>query len=201
MQPILPQTIRNLIEEFSQLPGIGTKTAERFVFYLLKKQPADLQRFANNLSRLKENVKLCSICQTLAEQDPCYICSNPERDKSIICVVAEPTDLAAIEKTDDYQGVYHVLNGVLNPIENITPDKLKIDELIQRIKKDKPQEVILALNPDIEGESTSLYLNKLLKALDIKVTRLAKGLPMGSDLEYADQATLSSALFNRKDID
>ncbi|MFH1173237.1 MAG: recombination mediator RecR [bacterium] len=201
MQPILPQAIKSLTEQFCQLPGIGTKTAERFVFYLLKKNPEELKRFASALGQLKENIKICSICQNLAENDPCFICSSSNRDQTTICVVAEPTDLAAIEKTGDYRGAYHVLNGVLNPIEGITPDQLKIDELVQRIKKTRPQEIILALNPDIEGEATSLYLNKILKALDVKVTRIAKGLPLGSDLEYADQATLSSALANRRNID
>lgn len=201
MQPVLPQAIKSLVEQFSQLPGIGTKTAERFVFYLLKKNPEELKRFAEIINQLKASIQTCSVCQNFAETNPCFICQDHNRDQNTICVVAEPTDLAAIEKTGDYRGLYHVLNGVLNPIEGITPDRLKIEELIKRIKEKKPKEIILALNPDIEGEATSLYLNKLLKALDVKVTRLAKGLPLGSDLEYADQATLSSALANRRNID
>ncbi len=201
MQPLLPPTIQNLISEFSQLPGIGAKTAERFVFYLLKKDPAELKKFADNLGQLKDKIKICSVCQNYSEQDPCLICSDKNRDQTVICVVAEPTDLTAIEKTGEFKGVYHILGGVLNPLEGITPDKLKINELVERIKKTRPKEIILGLNPDIEGETTSLYLNKIFKTLDVKVTRLAKGLPMGSDLEYADQATLSSALNNRRSVD
>ena len=201
MQSPLPQSIKSLIDQFSQLPGIGPKTAERFVFYLLKKDSVELKKFADNLGQLKDKIKICSVCQNYSEQDPCLICQDKNRDQSIICVVAEPTDLAAIEKTGEFKGVYHILGGALNPLDNITPDKLKINELVGRIKKNRPKEIILGLNPDIEGETTALYLNKILKTLDIKVTRLAKGLPMGSDLAYADQATLASALNNRKSID
>lgn len=201
MQSPLPQSIKSLIEQFSQLPGIGSKTAERFVFHLLKKPKEELTKFGNNLSQLKDSVKTCSICQNYSEQDPCLICNDQNRDQSIICLVAEPTDLTAIEKTNEFKGVYHILGGVLNPLDNITPDKLRINELVERIKKNRPKEIILGLNPDIEGETTALYLNKLLKTLDVKITRLAKGLPMGSDLEYADQATLASALSNRRSLD
>lgn len=201
MQSPLPQSIKSLIDQFSQLPGIGAKTAERFVFYLLKKDPAELKKFADNLGQLKDKIKNCSICQNYSEQDPCLICNDKNRDQSIVCVVSEPTDLTAIEKTNEFKGVYHILGGVLNPLDGITPDKLRINELVERIKKNRPKEIILGLNPDIEGETTSLYLNKILKTLDIKITRLAKGLPMGSDLEYADQATLASALNNRRSLD
>ncbi len=201
MQSPLPQSIKSLIEQFSQLPGIGPKTAERFVFYLLKKNPEEIKKFAEAIGQLKDKIKICSICQNYSEQDPCLICSDKNRDQTIICVVAEPTDLAAIEKTGEFKGVYHILGGVLNPLDNITPDKLKINELVERIKKNRPKEIILGLNPDIEGETTALYLNKILKTLDVKVTRLAKGLPMGSDLAYADQATLASALNNRRSLD
>ena len=182
-----PSSIQNLINQFSQLPGIGPKTAERFVFHLLKQSPEQLNKFAKDLTQLKNKTVRCSICQNFTDQ-------------KTICVVAEPQDIIALEKIGDYQGVYHVLGGLLNSLDNITPDKLTIDKLTERIKNNQPKEIILALNPNIEGESTALYLTKLLKPLNIKITRLARGLPMGSDLAYADEVTLGSALQGRREI-
>lgn len=195
-----PNIIQKLIEYFSALPGIGPKTAEKFVFYLLKQPREELQNFSKAISELKDKISICPICYNYSETQPCQICQNQKRNRSVICVVARPQDIAAIEKTKEYLGVYHLLEGVLNPLEGITPDKLKIKELIDRIKKDNVKEIILALNPDIEGETTILYLKKILKPYRIKMTRLARGLPIGSDLEYADEVTLSNALKGRKAV-
>ncbi|MCD6471345.1 recombination protein RecR [bacterium] len=191
--------IQNLIAEFSKFPGIGPKTAEKFVFYLAKKDINYLENFIKKIISLK-NIKTCKICGNYTEKEICDICSNPKRDHSVICVVAKPQDLVAIEKTGEYNGVYHILYGLIDQSKNIGPEKLKIKELIQRIKTEKVKELILALNPSLEGEITILYLKKILKPLKIKITQLARGLPMGSDLEYADEITLSSALKNRKQI-
>ena len=198
--PKFPEPIQNLINEFNKLPGIGPKTSERFVFYLLKQPKEEISRLAQVLENLKDKITYCSVCQNVSEKNPCIICSDQKRSKTTICVVAESHDMASIENTGEFNGLYHVLGGNLNPLENITPDKLKIKELVQRIKKDGVKEIILALNPDLEGESTTLYLTKLLKPLNIKITRLARGLPMGSDLEYADEVTLSNALKGRLEI-
>ncbi len=198
--PKFPEPIQNLINEFNKLPGIGPKTSERFVFYLLKQPKEEISRLAQVLENLKDKITYCSVCQNVSEKNPCIICSDQKRSKTTICVVAESHDMASIENTGEFNGLYHVLGGNLNPLENITPDKLKIKELVQRIKKDGVKEIILALNPDLEGESTTLYLTKLLKPLNTKITRLARGLPMGSDLEYADEVTLSNALKGRLEI-
>lgn len=195
-----PEAIKKLIKEFTNLPGIGEKTAERLVFYLLDQSKQSLLNFSQALSNLKEKIVRCSQCQNFSDANLCLICQDKKRNPGVICVVAKPQDVVAIEKTNEYQGVYHVLGGVLNPLEGITPEQLKIKELISRLKKDKIREIILALNPDLEGESTILYLVKLLKPYKIKITRLAKGLPMGSDLEYADEVTLSNALKGRREI-
>ena len=192
-----PSTIQNAIDHFAKLPGIGPKTAQRMVFYLLKQSKDDLQAFSQSISKLKEGLKTCSTCQTISEQDPCEICSNKSRNQKQICVVAEPSDITTIESTGEYKGLYHVLGGTINTLTGVTPDKLKVKELAERINKQKPDEIIFALNPDLEGETTIIYLAKLLKPAKIKLTRLAKGLPMGSDLEYADEVTLESALRGR----
>jgi len=194
------ETIEKLISEFSKLPGIGQKTAERFVFYLLKQPKEELEKLNLALKNLEKNIKICSICQNFSETDPCPICSSKSRDKSIICVVAEPQDLLAIEKTGEYKGTYHVLHGVINLPEGITPNRLKINELLERVKKNRIKEIILALNPDIEGESTALHIKKLLSPFNLKITKLARGLAMGSELEYADEITLADALKGRKEI-
>lgn len=199
-----PSPIQNLIDHFSRLPGVGPKTALRFVFYLLKQPKEEVEKFATALGVIKSSISTCSICQNFSEKDPCPICSNPKRDQSTICIVAEHQDLPVIENTGEYHGTYHVLGGVLDTLHGITPEQLKIKELINRIKisDGKIREIILALNPDLEGETTMLYLTKLIKSFNksIKVTRLARGLPMGSDLEYADEITVSDALKGRKEI-
>lgn len=195
-----PEPIQNLIEEFNKLPGIGPKTSERFIFYLLKQPEKELDKLAERIKYLKEKITLCSICFVFTDKTPCVICSDARRDQKTICVVAESPDVLAIEKTGKYQGTYHVLEGVINQIEGIGPDQLKIKELVNRIKKDGIKEVILATNPDLEGESTALYLVRLLKPLKIKITRLGRGLPMGSNIEYADEVTLANALAGRGEI-
>ena len=197
-----PPAIQNLIDEFNKLPGIGPKTSERFVFYLLKQSEEEIEKFAKAIENLKKKITICSQCYNFSEKDPCPICTDPRRDKSLLCVVAYPQDLQAIEKTNEYKGLYHILGGILNPIEGIGPKELKIQELLKRVKKSnsKIQEIILGLNPDLEGEATAIYLAKLLRPLKIKVARLARGLPMGSDLQYADEVTLSNALEGRKEM-
>jgi len=209
-----PSPIQNLIDAFNKLPGIGPKTSERFVFYLLKKPKEEIEKLAWLIKNLKEKISLCSFCFDFSENNlypagsqkdsygTCSICNNPKRDHAIICVVAEPQDISVIEKTREYQGIYFVLGGLLNSIGGITPEKLRVEQLIKKIaNQEEPiKEIILALNPDLEGETTVLYLTKLLKPYKIKITRLAQGLPMGSELEYADEVTLSKALSGRREI-
>ncbi|MDD2807190.1 MAG: recombination mediator RecR [Patescibacteria group bacterium] len=196
-----PDSIKNLLDQFSRLPGIGPKTAERLVFFLLKQPKEDLARFGMALEHLRDKITVCRSCLNFTENDPCLICSDKRRDRQLICIVAKPQDLFALEKTSEYVGVYHVLGGVIDPIEGITPEDLKIRELVNRIKLDRVTEIILALNSDMSGETTILYLTKLLKQFkDVKITRLAQGLPIGSDLEYVDQVTLSNALRGRREL-
>lgn len=196
-----PRPIRNLIDQFSKLPGIGPKTAERLVFNLLKWKHTDKADFANALNELNNSITQCSTCQNISEKDPCFICSDKNRDKTKLCVVAESHDLAAIENTGDYNGHYHVLGGVLDPLHGITPDVLNTNELVAKLQKNIITEILLAFNPDMEGEATMIYLKNLLEPFKkSKVTRLARGMPVGSDLEYTDEVTLSSAIQNRKEI-
>lgn len=195
----LPYSVKKLIDEFLQFPGIGPKTAERFTFYLLKKQEKDLNKLAEAVQNLKKELKTCSVCFNIAESDPCDVCENPQRDKSVIAVVEESLDVVALEKTGQFRGVYHILGGAISPIDGITADDLTIEKLQERLKKNKIKEVILATNPSLEGESTASYIQKLLKPLNIKVTRLARGLPVGGDLEYADEVTLIRALEGRRE--
>lgn len=195
-----PAPIQYLLEEFAKLPGIGPKSAERFVFYLLKRPPEEIERFAATLLRITNAVRQCSVCFDFSESDPCQYCQEKRRDAATICVVAESADVLAIEKTGEYHGRYHVLGGVLRPTDGITPDRLRISELIKRVRSDGIREVILATNPDLEGEATALYINKLLRPFNVNVTRIAKGLPMGSDLEYADEITLANALAGRRAV-
>jgi len=198
---IYPNEIENLIEKFNKLPGIGRKTSEKFVFYLLKQKPEFLNEFANSILNLQKNLNFCQICNNFSGiQNLCEICQDTSRNKSQLCIVEDIQDLAVIESTKEYQGLYHVLGGQINPLEGITPEKLNIQKLIDRVKKEKFSEIILALNPDIQGEATSFYLIKLFKPLKIKFTRLARGLPMGSDLEYTDETTLTNALKGRQEI-
>jgi recombination protein RecR len=196
----LPKSVQKLITQFDKLPGIGPKTSEKLVFHLLNRPKEDLKEFADSLLDAKEQITICPICFNYSDTTPCSICSSSARDKKTICVVAETQDVQAIEKTNNFQGIYHVLQGTINPPEGITPDKLRLRELQERIQKDQPNEVILALNHDIAGEATSLYLIKLLKDTNINITRLAKGLPSGSEIEYADDITLGYALKDRKKI-
>jgi recombination protein RecR len=198
-----PKSIQNLIDIFSILPTVGPKTAERYVFYLLKKDPQDLKRFADAFSGLHIGITLCHSCYCISESDPCRICADPKRNTKIICVVADTRDMASIENTGQYTGLYHVLNGELDAIEGIRPEQLTISQLTSKVKDNPISEVILALNPTMEGETTALYLMKLLKQSrpnGLKITRIARGLPMGSNLEYADEMTLSSAMRFRNEI-
>lgn len=195
-----PPPIRNLIDQFCKLPGIGPKTAERLVFHLLKWTQKEKDDFAQAVMDVKNAVTRCSSCHNISEKDPCLICSDQTRDKSKLCVIAEPHDLAAIENTGEYKGHYHVLGGVLEPLHGITPRNLMTDELVAKLQRNKLAEIILAFNPDMEGEATMIYLNELLKPFKIKVTRLARGIPVGADLEYTDEITLSNALKNRREI-
>jgi recombination protein RecR len=191
------ESIEQLAEHFSQLPGVGRKTAHRLAMYILKMNRSDVDALAQALRNVKERVRYCSECSNITESDPCSICSSSRRDKSIVCVVEEPNDVLAIEKTNDYKGLYHVLGGALSPLDGIGPEDLRIRELLERVGKGGMEEVILALNPNVEGEATTLYLSRLLKPLGLRVTRIARGLPIGSDLEFADEATLSRALEGR----
>ena len=195
----LPQFIQNLIDEFDKLPGIGPKTATRMVFNLLHRKE-DMLSFSKALKDGYDNIHLCPQCFNLTDMGLCSICSNSQRNKEIICVVASNQDVEAIEKTNEFNGQYHLLNGLLSPLEGVTPDKLRIKELFERIKENKIKEIILVLNQSMEGEATTIYLKKLLKDFNIDITCLARGIPMGADIEYTDQVTLSSALENRKKI-
>ena len=200
---ILPKAVSKVIESFERLPGIGPKTAQRLAFYLLHVPQDDLNEFAGSLTGLKANTVLCSVCKNVAEEDPCAICSNPGRDKSMICVVEQPTDVLSVERTGRYQGLYHVLHGAIDPLNNIGPDEIYIADLVKRVKNPQSQiaEIILALNPNMEGEATSMYITKLVRSYntDVTMTRLAHGLPIGADIEYADEVTLSRALEGRRE--
>lgn len=198
---IYPTEIENLINKFNQLPGIGRKTSEKFVFYLLRQNPEFLNQFSDSILNLQKNLNFCESCGNFSgTQKFCEVCADDRRDKSMLCIVEDIQDLGVIESTKEYRGIYHVLGGQINPLEGITPEKLNIPKLIERVKQEKFLEIILALNPDIQGEATSLYLVKLFKPLDIKFTKLARGLPMGSDLEYTDETTLTNALRGRQEI-
>jgi recombination protein RecR len=192
--------LARLIEEFQRFPGVGPKSAQRMAFYVLNLPAQDVKRFADSLLEAKEKVKHCSRCFHLSAIDPCEICASERRDATTICVVADSRDVVALEKTREYKGFYHVLNGLISPLEGRGPEQLKVRELIHRSHQEKVQEVILAINPTIEGDATVLYISSLLKPLAIKVTRIAFGLPMGSDLEYADEITLTRALEGRREV-
>jgi len=195
-----PKSIQKLVDLFSDLPSVGPKTAERYVFYLLKQTGEKLQEFAQAIAELKEKTTVCQNCLAVTESNPCLICLNNKRKIKQICVVTNTQDMLTIEATKQYNGVYHVLGGVINTIEGIKPEQLNIKQLIGRIKNDNIEEMILALNPTVEGETTSLYLAKLLKPYKLKITKLARGLPMGSDLQYADEITLSNAFKYRNKL-
>lgn len=189
--------ITRVVDELARLPGIGPKTAQRLTYYLLRAPAEQAQALADAITDLKQNVVLCSQCFNITEKSPCEICSNPTRDGSRICVVEEPLDVVAIDRTGQYDGRYHVLHGALSPLEGIGPDELKVRELLHRLDPEAVQEVILATNPNLEGDATAMYLMRLIQPLGVTVTRLARGLPMGGDLEYADEITLSNALAGR----
>ncbi|MDF7640584.1 recombination mediator RecR [Bifidobacterium sp. ESL0784] len=191
--------IQRLIDGFVRLPGIGPKGAQRIAFYLLSASDEEAQDLADAIREVKEKVRFCEICGNVCETSPCPICSDPRRDHSIICVVEEPKDVMSIERTREFRGVYHVLGGAINPMANVGPGDLAIPKLLDRLKTDEVKEIILALDPNIEGEATVTYLSRLLSPLGLKVTRLASGLPVGSDLEYADEITLGRALEGRQE--
>lgn len=188
-----------LSEQFAKLPGIGLKSAERLAYHVMNMPESEVKAFADALLNAKKTVHCCDVCQNFTEDELCPICSDPRRDKATICVVETPKDISAFERTKEYGGVYHVLHGLISPIDGVTPDKLRIKELLKRIDG-SVGEVIMATNPTVEGEATAMYISKLLKPLDVKVTRLAFGLPIGGMLEYADEVTLYKALANRNEI-
>lgn len=194
------ESVAKLIDELVKLPGIGEKTAQRLTFFLLKMPVEDVRRLAKALIDLKEKIGYCSECGNLTEKELCNICSDPRRDRKVICVVEEPNDLLAIEKTGGYTGVYHVLMGSLSPLEGVGPDDIQIKSLLNRIQRESRNEIILATNPNVEGEATAMYLSRLLKPLGIKITRIAHGIPVGGDLEYADEVTMARALEGRREI-
>jgi len=196
----LAPPVAALIEEFSRLPGIGVKTAQRLTFFLLRSPADQARRLAEAIMRVKESIIYCSHCFNITEADPCLICSNTSRDQEMICVVEEPLDVLALEKTGAYKGQYHVLHGALSPVEGIGPKDLRIEELLKRLHAGQVREVILATNPNFEGEYTASYLQKELQHFAVKVTGLARGLPIGGDLEYADEGTLSRALEGRREL-
>lgn len=203
---LLPKALSRLIESFERLPGVGPKTAQRLAFYLLHVPQEELDAFGDRVKALKSSTVLCSVCKNVAEEDPCGICSNPSRDQSILCVVEQPTDVLSIERTGKYKGLYHVLHGAIDPLNNIGPDEIYIEELLKRIRNQESgiREIILATNPNMEGEATAMYIQKQLSTNNqqqttIKLTRLAHGLPVGADIEYADDVTLSRALEGRRE--
>ena len=199
---VTPAPVTKLIDEFSRLPGIGPKTASRLAFYLLR-NPADRARsLAEALAELHDKVLFCSRCFNIAESDPCPVCSDENRDRALICVVEEPLDGLAIERTRDYHGLYHVLHGVIAPTEGIGPEDLKISELVQRVRQSETdiREIIVATNPNLEGEATAMYISRQFEGSPVRLTRLARGLPVGGDLEYADEITLSRALSGRSEL-
>ncbi|MCU6797214.1 MULTISPECIES: recombination mediator RecR [Paenibacillus] len=195
-----PEPLAKLIDAFSRLPGIGPKTAARHAFHVLRMKEEDCIEFAKALVNVKRNLHYCSVCCNITDMDPCRICQDKGRDRSIICVVQEPKDLVAMERTREFNGYYHVLHGAISPMEGIGPDELRIADLLKRLGDEQVQELILATNPNIEGEATAMYLSRLVRSFGLKVTRIAHGLPVGGDLEYADEVTLTKSLEGRREI-
>lgn len=195
-----PEAVGRLIEALQRLPGIGPKTAQRLTFYLLKGPREEALALSQAISDVKEQIRYCSICFNVTDIEPCRLCADPGRDGKILMVVEEPNDLLAIERTGEFKGRYHVLSGALSPLDGVGPDALRIRELLARLKDGAVEEIILATNPNVEGEATAIYLAKLLKPLGIRITRIARGLPVGGDLEYADEVTLSKALEGRREV-
>jgi len=198
--PTYAEPIERLINELAKLPGVGRKTAARLAYFILRIPKGDAQNLARAIIDVKERIQLCSVCFNLTDRDPCRICNDSRRDNEVICVVEEPNDLMAIEGTGDFDGKYHVLHGALSPLEGIGPEDIKTKELLERLGAGKVREVIMATNPNVEGGATALYLTELIKPLGVKVTRIAYGIPMGGDIEYADGATLVKALEGRREI-
>ncbi len=194
------EPIERLIDEFRKLPGIGAKTAQRLAYNLLQRPAEDAERLSCAILEVKEKIRCCSRCNDFSDRDPCRNCSNPSRSPETICVVEEPHDILSIERTREYHGQYHVLHGVLSPINGIGPEELKLQNLLERLRDGTVREVILAMNPNVEGEATAIYLARLLKPVGVKVSRIALGLPVGSDLEFADDVTMSKALENRHEL-
>lgn len=195
----IPRPLAELVAQFERLPGIGPRSAQRLAYHVLRMTDDDVRRLADSLRAAKENLRLCSVCQSFSEAERCPFCSDSKRVESVICVVAEPKDASAIDRTNEYRGQFHILHGLLNPIDGIGPDQLKIRELLARLS-DKVEEVILATNPTVEGDATALYLARVLKPLGVKVTRLAHGMPVGGELDYADALTLARSLEYRREI-
>lgn len=195
-----PAALQNLADQFARLPGIGGKTAQRLAFYVLGLPEEDAQEFADAILEAKRSVHTCPVCQNLTDREICPICDDDMRDRGVICVVAEPKDVIAMERSREFRGVYHVLHGVISPLNHVTQDDIKIKELLMRAGSENVREVIMATNPDTEGEATAMYISRLLRPMEVKVTRLAYGVPVGSQLEYADEVTLSRALEGRQEI-
>ncbi len=195
-----PKSIEELIVQLGTLPGVGPKTAERYAFALLKRDRTERERLAKAIVAADLKLRVCSVCRNYTETDPCLICGDVKRDRDVICVVANEQDLLAVEHTAEYRGLYHILGGTLSPADGVTPDQLAVRELLARVAEKRPTEVILAFDPTIEGESTMLYLSRLLRSLGLKVTRLARGLPIGSELSYADEITLTDAIRGRREL-
>ena len=197
---IYSPSIEKLIEAFEKLPSIGHKTAARLAYHMLNSSEEEINNFVNAITNAKKNLKYCSKCFNISDTDPCIICSNPKRDESIICVVEDVRDIIAMERTHEFNGVYHVLHGSISPMNGVGPDDIKVKELLSRLTDGKVKEIILATNPRVEGEATAMYLSKLIKPLGIKVTRIARGIPVGGDLEYTDEITLMQALEGRREL-
>lgn len=197
---IYPKAIATLIEQFQKFPSVGPKSAQRMAFYLLRMPMSEVQKFAQSIVEAKEKTQTCEVCFNISSTSPCEICQSTKRDRSTICVVAETKDLIAIEKTNEYNGLYHVLQGLISPMDGIGADDIRIKELLSRLTDETVKEVILALSPSVEGEATSLYLSKLIKPFGIKISRIAFGLPVGADLEYADEITIARAIEGRREI-
>lgn len=195
-----PASLQDLTDQFAKLPGIGGKTAQRLAFYVLGLPEKEAQAFADAIVEAKRTIHTCPVCQNLTDKDICPICNDDTRDQSLICVVAEPKDLIAMERSREFNGTYHVLHGVISPLNHVTQDDIRVKELLQRVAKGGVREVVMATNPDTEGEATAMYISRLLRPMEVKVTRLAYGVPVGSQLEYADEVTISRALEGRQEI-
>lgn len=194
---LISEALERTIEELAKLPGVGRKSAQRIAMYLLKKEESSVLKLAETLIHLKQSTTTCSICHIVTDRDPCPICANPKRANGLVCVVEDIKDVYAIERTNEFKGRYHVLGGVISPMESIGPDQIRLKELVQRVGSGEVEELILALNPDAEGEATSFYIQKLVRPFEIKITRIAQGIPLGSELEFVDEATLSRAFEGR----